>query len=76
MSIIENRAIPKKNKRSETHHGSPRKPLMVMSIIEGRDSYQKTWEDLGKEFKISRAGARHLYHKWYDWYREKIPAEG
>ena len=67
---IEESVAPKKSKRSETHHGEPRKPEMVLDIIEGHDIRKESWVALGKKYGMTRAGARNLYHKWYDWYRK------
>jgi hypothetical protein len=67
---VEESVAPKKDKRSKTHHGEPRKPEMVLDIIEGRDKRKETWEALGDKYDMTRAGARHLYHKWYDWFQK------
>ena len=57
----------KKSNRSKTHHGEPRKPEMILDIILMHDEQDTSWQDIGKKYKITRAGARHLYHKWYRW---------
>jgi hypothetical protein len=69
MSVVESVEF-KRDKRSKTHHGSPREPERVRDIISGRDKLRKTWQALGDEFGITRAGARHLYHRWHDWFKE------
>lgn len=66
MSIEE--VVIKKDKRSKTHHGEPRNPVMVLKIVYGRDKLKMTWQALGDKFTITRAGARHLYFRWRDWY--------
>jgi hypothetical protein len=68
---MEAEVVSKKKERSETHHGSPRKPEMVTKIIEWRDEQNRTWQAIGDEFEMTRAGARHLYYKWQDWYMKK-----
>jgi len=63
---------PKKKKEiSETHHGAPRKPEMVLDIIECRDKHHMTWQDIGDIHGMTRAGARHLYQRWHDWSKEE-----
>jgi len=64
---IEESDVSQKKERSKTHHGSPRKPEMVLRIIELRDKQKKTWQEIGDEFEMTRAGARHLYYKWFIW---------
>jgi len=54
------------DKRSETHHGMPRRPLVVMRIITLRDS-GLTWQAVGERLGMTRDGACKLYHKWNAW---------
>jgi hypothetical protein len=63
--------VSKKKERSKTHHGSPRKPEMVLDIIAWRDKQRMTWQAIGDKFDITRAGARHLYMKWHKWSKEE-----
>ena len=69
MSDVEEVAT-KKDKRSKTHHGSPRVPEVVLLIIEWRDSGM-TWQAIASELGITRAGVRHQYIKWYEWYKKE-----
>jgi hypothetical protein len=68
MSVTDEEVV-KKDKRSKTHHGSPRVPEVVLLIIEWRDSGM-TWQAIGSELRMTRAGVRHQYMKWYEWYTE------
>jgi hypothetical protein len=67
MSIEDVAIVTKRNRRSKTHHGSPRNPEMVSKIIEWRDKHMMTWQAIGDELNMTRAGARHLYQKWRSW---------
>jgi hypothetical protein len=58
------------DERSKTHHGSPRQPDMVLSIINWRDNHGWTWQAIGDKYEMTRAGARYFYCKWYDWAKE------
>ena len=70
MSIEAAENAPKKlDKRSKTHHGSPRQPGVVYDIIRWRDAGD-TWSDIGEKLAITRAGARHLYVRWHKWAQE------
>jgi hypothetical protein len=64
---IEEVSVNSKKERSKTHHGSPRKPEVTIDIIEWRDKQLKTWQYIGDRLDMTRAGVRHLYHKWYPW---------
>jgi len=74
MSVIETVKV-KKDKRSETHHGAPRDPVAVLYIIEGRDKSKRTWQSLGDDLGITRAGARDLYNRWYEWSQDPNTVE-
>ena len=76
MSIEESGIIIKKGRRSPTHHGEPRNPVMVLAILHWRDNLKKTWQEIGDEFNMTRAGARHMYHKWRDWSKEQMQSTG
>ena len=71
MSIEENIMV-KKNKRSKTHHGAPRKPMEVLDVIHCRDKLNMTWQAIGDKLNITRAGARYLYYHWYQWAKENV----
>ena len=59
----------RKDKRSKTHHGSPRKPAMITDIIYLRDRRLATWQEIGDMLGMTRAGVRGLYYKWHEWVR-------
>ena len=67
MSMESIEVISKKDRRSKTHHGSPRKPEILIDIIDWRDKKLRTWEEIGQRLGMTRSGVRGLYLKWYDW---------
>ena len=68
MANIESELQTKKV-RSKTHHGAPRRPDMVIKIINWYET-GVSWAEIGRRTGMTRAGARHLYHKWVFWYQE------
>ncbi len=67
MSVEDVEIITKRDKRSKTHHGSPRDPKMISKIIEWRDEKGMTLQAIGDKLGMTRAGVRHLYMRWYSW---------
>jgi hypothetical protein len=57
-------------KKIRKPHGAPRRPEVIFDIIGGRDIEKKTLAQLGAEIGMTRAGVRHLYLKWHDWFYE------
>ena len=62
--------VSRRSKRSETHHGAPRDPVLVLTIIEWHDKFKRTFADIGKDLSMTRANVRDLYFRWYDWSQE------